>query len=60
LQKTSEIQYNKTEKESPLLLFYCTDSLEVFVKMKQEITGLLSKKYLKNVRLGYEVSTSKN
>ncbi|MFT4943454.1 MAG: hypothetical protein ACI8RH_001198 [Flavobacteriales bacterium] len=59
LQKISEIQYNKIEKESHLLLSYQTDSLEVFVKMKQEITGVLSKKNLKNVRLGYEISTSK-
>lgn len=59
LQKISETQYNKIEKESHLLLSYQSDSLEVFVKMRREITGMLSKKDLKNVRLGYEISTSK-
>ena len=59
LQKISETQYNKIEKESHLLLSYQSDSLEVFVKMKREITGVLSKKELKNLRLGYEISSSK-
>lgn len=60
LQKISEIQYNKIEKESHLLLSYQTDSLEVFVKMKQEITGVLSKKILKMCALAMKFLLQKN
>ena len=60
LQKISETQYNKIEKESHLLLSYQSDSLEVFVKMKREITGVLSKKELKNCFKKFRGKPSKN
>tara|TARA_B100000795_G_scaffold112494_1_gene83339 strand:- start:58524 stop:58766 length:243 start_codon:yes stop_codon:yes gene_type:complete len=60
LQKTSKIQHNKTEKESHILLSYQSDSLQVFVKMKREITGVLSKKELKMCALAMKFLFQKN